>query len=132
MLAVAGPDGLCVLEFSDRRALERELEELRSGFSSAILPGAHPALDVLERELDGWFAGTLVRFTVPLAPRGTPFERAVWDRLAAIPYVISTFLTRNKCAVASGPISTYEYSSGSVRSRISFSTKVIATSSGGA
>jgi len=43
---------------------------------------------VLAREeLDAYFAGTLERFTVPLAPAGgTAFDRRVWDALLCIPY----------------------------------------------
>ncbi len=37
-------------------------------------------------ELEAYFAGTLTRFSIPLAPRGTAFQRKVWSRLATIPY----------------------------------------------
>ncbi len=43
-------------------------------------------LDLAERELAAYFTGTLERFTVPLAARGTPFQRAVWRALEAIPF----------------------------------------------
>lgn len=42
--------------------------------------------DTLRRELDAYFAGRLRRFSVPLAPHGTRFQRAVWAALAAVPY----------------------------------------------
>jgi methylated-DNA-[protein]-cysteine S-methyltransferase len=38
------------------------------------------------RQLDAYFAGTLREFSLDLAPPGTPFQRAVWDALLAIPY----------------------------------------------
>lgn len=37
-------------------------------------------------QLEEYFAGRRKRFTVPLAPRGTAFQRAVWDALADIPW----------------------------------------------
>lgn len=37
-------------------------------------------------ELEDYFAGRLMRFTVPLAPRGTPFQLRVWQALCDIPY----------------------------------------------
>ncbi len=46
----------------------------------------HAVLDRAASEIDAYFQGTLRRFTVPLAPEGTTFQRAVWKRLAAIPY----------------------------------------------
>jgi len=37
-------------------------------------------------ELDSYFAGERTRFETPIAPRGTPFQLAVWSRVRAIPY----------------------------------------------
>ncbi|TVV73007.1 methylated-DNA--[protein]-cysteine S-methyltransferase [Sphingomonas solaris] len=45
-----------------------------------------PLLSDTARQLDAYFGGTLRRFTLPLAPRGTPFQQAVWRALATIPY----------------------------------------------
>jgi methylated-DNA-[protein]-cysteine S-methyltransferase len=38
------------------------------------------------RELEAYFDGRLRRFTVPLVPKGTPFQLAVWQALCDIPY----------------------------------------------
>jgi methylated-DNA-[protein]-cysteine S-methyltransferase len=40
----------------------------------------------LREQLDEYFAGRRRRFDLPLAPAGTPFQRQVWEALAAIPY----------------------------------------------
>ena len=37
-------------------------------------------------EFRDYFAGRLQRFTLPLAPRGTTFQQAVWQALYDIPY----------------------------------------------
>lgn len=37
------------------------------------------------RQLGEYFAGERTRFQLDLAPRGTPFQRRVWDALTAIP-----------------------------------------------
>ena len=37
-------------------------------------------------QLDAYFAGRLTCFTVPLAPRGSPFQQRVWAALQDIPY----------------------------------------------
>ena len=37
------------------------------------------------RQLERYLADPHFRFTVPLAPTGTPFRRRVWDALATIP-----------------------------------------------
>jgi methylated-DNA-[protein]-cysteine S-methyltransferase len=49
-------------------------------------PVSHPLLDMLTDELTQYFAGSLRRFTVPLAPSGTPFELRVWQALTEIPW----------------------------------------------
>jgi len=44
---------------------------------------------LLERardQLQAYFDGDLRQFDLPLAPAGTPYRRAVWDALCAIPY----------------------------------------------
>lgn len=38
------------------------------------------------KELNAWFAGTLREFTVATLPKGTEFQRTVWDALKTIPY----------------------------------------------
>jgi methylated-DNA-[protein]-cysteine S-methyltransferase len=45
-----------------------------------------PVLVEAEAQLRAYFAGKLRRFELPLAPRGTPFQRSVWDALLDIPY----------------------------------------------
>lgn len=37
-------------------------------------------------QLDAYFTGSLTRFTLPLAPRGSEFQRRVWAALLKIPY----------------------------------------------
>jgi methylated-DNA-[protein]-cysteine S-methyltransferase len=44
------------------------------------------AFDHVRRELDEYFAGTLQDFTVPLSPRGSTFQKQVWQALSEIPY----------------------------------------------
>ncbi|MBV8199609.1 MAG: methylated-DNA--[protein]-cysteine S-methyltransferase [Acidobacteria bacterium] len=49
-------------------------------------PDAPPPLPELQRQLAEYFAGERREFALPLAPRGTEFERRVWRALVAIPY----------------------------------------------
>ena len=46
----------------------------------------HPVLRKAETQLSAYFAGERTTFDLPLAPAGTPFQRAVWRALLAIPY----------------------------------------------
>jgi methylated-DNA-[protein]-cysteine S-methyltransferase len=45
-----------------------------------------PVLRLTASELDAYFLQRLTKFSVPLAPRGTPFQQAAWAALRAIPY----------------------------------------------
>lgn len=54
-----------------------------------MIDGVTPAAMVLRQalhELNEYFAGARHGFEVPCALDGTPFQRAVWDALRAIPY----------------------------------------------
>lgn len=39
-----------------------------------------------ERQIDAYFKGKRQAFTLPLAPRGTDFQRKVWNHIRTIPF----------------------------------------------
>jgi AraC family transcriptional regulator of adaptative response/methylated-DNA-[protein]-cysteine methyltransferase len=86
LVAGATDEGVCLLEFTDRRMLEAQMTTLRQRFRCAIVPGEHGRLNELAAQLEAYFAGQLKRFEVPLVYPGTPFQRQVWDNLLRIPY----------------------------------------------
>ena len=86
MVAIASDDALYLLEFFDRRGLEREVERLRQRTQSAIIPGTSAPIVSIERELNAWFDGTLRTFKTPLFLLGSPFQKSVWEALCRIPY----------------------------------------------
>ena len=86
MIAGATDEGLCLLEFSDRRMLEGQLQRLQRLLRQRLVPGEHPHLAHTREELTRYFDRTLTAFTVPLVFRGTPFEERVWRELCLIPY----------------------------------------------
>ncbi len=86
LLAGATADGICLLEFTDRRMLEAQLAAVRRLFDLPLLPRKSELIGRLEAELARYFARTLRRFRVPLIYPGTPFQRRVWEELLEIPY----------------------------------------------
>lgn len=50
------------------------------------------------RQLEEYFRKNRQKFTIELAPRGTPFQRRVWDALAKVPY--GTTVTYGQLAAA--------------------------------
>ena len=85
MLAIADDEGLRLLEFVDRRALERELTILRERLRTNVVPGEHKHLDAVRAQLANYFAGKNLEFDVPLAPIGSPFQMRTWNLLRKIP-----------------------------------------------
>ncbi len=85
MLAIADDEGLRLLEFVDRRAMERELSILRTRLRTNVVPGEHRHLSAVRLQLDDYFSGKNLAFDVPLAPVGSPFQLRAWEILRSIP-----------------------------------------------
>lgn len=86
MLTVATDDGICLLEFTDRRMLETELKQLQSIYKTSILPGTSTYFTLVEKQLEEYFDGKRKAFDIPLVSPGTSFQQKVWKELQQIPY----------------------------------------------
>jgi AraC family transcriptional regulator, regulatory protein of adaptative response / methylated-DNA-[protein]-cysteine methyltransferase len=85
MLAIADDAGLYLLEFVERRALEKEILSLRKRSGAYIVPGDNPILETTDRELQDYFNGKSASFDLPLTLIGSDFEKSVWSLLQSIP-----------------------------------------------
>jgi len=86
LVAGATDEGVCLLEFTDRRMLEAQFESVRKQFRMPVVPGTNNHLERLQDELAAYFAGKLRTFSVPLVYPGTTFQRLVWEQLLLVPY----------------------------------------------
>jgi AraC family transcriptional regulator of adaptative response/methylated-DNA-[protein]-cysteine methyltransferase len=86
MIMGVSDQGLCLLEFAERRMLDTQLKRLRQRMGRVFLPGDHPLMQQVKNELDAYFEGSLRKFTVPLQAPGTEFQESVWRALVDIPY----------------------------------------------
>ncbi len=86
MIAIADEHALYLLEFVDRKGLEREIERLRKKTRSAILPGETNPIHSIKSELEQYFTGVLKKFKTSLFLLGSPFQQRVWEELVKIPY----------------------------------------------
>jgi methylated-DNA-[protein]-cysteine S-methyltransferase len=77
--------GLCCLIFPREGARGCEAW-LRRHLPGARVERLDGQLDRVAEELNGYLAGELRDFSLPLDLRGTPFQRAVWEAVANIPY----------------------------------------------
>jgi AraC family transcriptional regulator of adaptative response/methylated-DNA-[protein]-cysteine methyltransferase len=85
MIAMANNDGLYLLEFVDRRGLKNEILFLRKRTGFTVIRGDNSVLELLGSELNNYFKGKSLKFTVPLKTVGSEFERSVWKILETIP-----------------------------------------------
>ena len=78
LLLASDGDGLRLIEFHAPRHAMRRDADWREGDDAT--------LRMTRAQLDEYFAGKRRDFDLPLAPRGTEFQRNVWHTLATIPY----------------------------------------------
>jgi AraC family transcriptional regulator, regulatory protein of adaptative response / methylated-DNA-[protein]-cysteine methyltransferase len=86
LVAGARTEGVCLLEFTDRRMLNAQMDAVRRRFRCAVVPGESPHFVQLREELQAYFAGALRQFSVPIVAPGTAFQEQVWNELLRIPY----------------------------------------------
>jgi AraC family transcriptional regulator, regulatory protein of adaptative response / methylated-DNA-[protein]-cysteine methyltransferase len=86
MIACAVNEGICLLEFTDRKMLETEFMSLAKSLNAHIIQGNNPHFDTLEHQLEEYFEGSRANFTVPLFLQGSKFQQSVWRVLQTIPY----------------------------------------------
>ena len=89
MMIGATDEGLCLLEFTDRRMPETQIETLKKRFKAEMVTGKHPMIDLVTKQLEEYFAGKRKGFDVPLSVPGTEFQEKVWKELTTIPYGIT-------------------------------------------
>ena len=75
---------------ADGAVIRFSIRDQAPGETLKAAPRENAAAQRLVNELDAYFSGTLTRFTVPLAPSGTTFQKQVWDALLDIPYGTTT------------------------------------------
>lgn len=85
IMAVCDKGALFLLEFTDRKNIQRQMERLSKKHKRAIIPGRTHITEQIEQELTAYFGGTLKAFKTPLHMTGTDFQKNVWKALMTIP-----------------------------------------------
>jgi AraC family transcriptional regulator of adaptative response/methylated-DNA-[protein]-cysteine methyltransferase len=86
MLAGATGQGVCLLEFVDSGRVEPQLRRLAGCLGFKTGPGESPFFATLQAQLDEYFTGLRLHFSLPLVLAGTPFQLRVWIAVQSIPY----------------------------------------------
>lgn len=86
LIGAAVSEGVCMLEFTERRMLEAQFETLQKRIQRPFVPGINQHLEHLQAQLNDYFVGRRTAFDLPLYYPGTPFQERVWTALCQIPY----------------------------------------------
>lgn len=85
MISITNESYLFLLEFMDRRGLEKEIEKLRLKHNARIVTGETEINKSVVEQLGRYFSKQQTHFTIPLYLDGTPFQKKVWHELQQIP-----------------------------------------------
>ncbi|MHA7058856.1 bifunctional transcriptional activator/DNA repair enzyme AdaA [Aquimarina sp. M1] len=86
MFVCATNNGICLLEFDDRRMLETEFKDLQKLLNANIILGENKHIKQAKKELKEYFDGTRKTFDIKLETPGTDFQNSVWNCLQEIAY----------------------------------------------
>jgi AraC family transcriptional regulator of adaptative response/methylated-DNA-[protein]-cysteine methyltransferase len=86
MVAGATEEGVCLLEFTDRRMLPTEYKDLTRQLKTTVEDGENKHLKILRKQLNEYFDGSRKEFSVPLVTPGSEFQQAVWKELQNIQF----------------------------------------------
>jgi len=86
MFACGTEEGICLLEFTDRKMLETEFKTLARQLNAQILQGDNLHFSELKVQLKEYFEGKRKQFSIQLHTPGTVFQNEVWKGLQDIPY----------------------------------------------
>jgi AraC family transcriptional regulator of adaptative response/methylated-DNA-[protein]-cysteine methyltransferase len=84
--AGASENGLCLLEFTDRKMIDDQIAQLQKQLKARFVPGLNRHLAVLETQLTEYFSGQRRKFDLELDVQGSEFQQKAWQALLQIPY----------------------------------------------
>jgi AraC family transcriptional regulator of adaptative response/methylated-DNA-[protein]-cysteine methyltransferase len=86
MFICATDEGVCLLEFVDRKMLETEFKDLQKLLNAEIIAGENQYIKKAKIEIAEYFRGKRKNFDVKIQTLGTDFQVSVWECLKSIPY----------------------------------------------
>lgn len=86
LIAGATDEGVCLLEFNDRKRALTECRDIVKLLGQPLQEGEHKHLMDLMYQLNEYFTGTRKEFDLPLVTPGSDFQKAVWKELLNIPF----------------------------------------------
>lgn len=118
MFICSTDNGICLLEFVDRRMLEKELKDIQRLLNSKIIVGENSHIKTARQQIQEYFEGNRKKFTVSLHTPGTEFQNSVWSCLKEIPYGKTTSY-QNQAKMLNKPTATRAVASANGFNRVS-------------
>lgn len=103
MIAIGDEKGICLLEFTDSKHIQRKINNLTLQRGSITKEKETIPLLSIQHEICCYFQGKLKVFATPLCLKGTPFQQQVWQELLRIPYGCTTSY-RNQACLLGNPL----------------------------
>jgi AraC family transcriptional regulator of adaptative response/methylated-DNA-[protein]-cysteine methyltransferase len=85
MFAASIEDQICMLEFTDRRMLKTEIQDLSRLLKAKYIIGYQEVFSILSDQLTEYFSCKRNKFDLPVYAPGTEFQKKVWKVLMDIP-----------------------------------------------
>lgn len=86
MLVCGNENGIALLEFTDRKNVQHQIENLQKHTNSKIIKKEIPIFKKVQSQLNEYFNQKRTTFDIPLQFFGTDFQKNVWHILTQIPY----------------------------------------------
>jgi methylated-DNA-[protein]-cysteine S-methyltransferase len=83
---ISSPIGMLTLRSNGSALMQLLIARDEETTPETVPAEADPVLAAAREQLDAYFDSRLTEFDLPLEPRGTDFQRRVWDSLKAIPF----------------------------------------------
>ena len=90
MFICATENGICLVEFVDRRMLETEFKDLQKLLKAKIVIGENEHIKQAKKEITEYFDGKRKVFDIKLEMLGSNFQNSVWNCLKEIDYGTTT------------------------------------------
>lgn len=85
MIAGVTVEGICMLEFMDRKGLQFQMRKLHKLLNATFTMAATELTSELKSQLDDYFNHRRTSFNLPLIMTGTEFQQSAWQSLLEIP-----------------------------------------------
>lgn len=86
MLICATNLGICLLEFVDRKNLQREIASLEQLLQCSIISGENTHIEQAKQQVAEYFSGDRQVFDVHLDLQGSEFQKRAWRQLLQLTY----------------------------------------------